>query len=186
MGRSCSHAGRGLRSLRACGLCPGQGSGYTELPFLCCVHISVAQSLPLGKVSRHPRVACPASMGRPATLPVCRNHAFPQSRATRGGSGNRRCRGGESTPPPTPAETFPSSTLVYRWGGRGPERVRSRHRVTQQHKKGLDPGGLRLARPACQISRCHGPDGCLLCNFLLLRICVFIYMFCQVPFLYYL
>lgn len=44
------------------------GAGPTEVPFSCCAHVSVAQSVSLGRVPRHPRAACqfpsPAQGGR--------------------------------------------------------------------------------------------------------------------------
>lgn len=168
------------------GFVPGRGQGTLSFPF-CAVYTSRwPRACPwAGSLGIPESLAPPAWGGPPPSLSAAIT-PFPRAEPHVEALGIAGVEVGSPLPTPTPAETFPSSTLVYRWGGRGPERVRSRHRVTQQHKKGLDPGGLRLARPACQISRCHGPDGCLLCNFLLLRICVFIYMFCQVPFLYYL
>lgn len=80
-GRSCSHAGRGLRCLRACGLWPGRGSGYTELPFLCCVHISVARSVPLGRIARHPRIPCPCRQGGPSPSLAATIALFPRAGA---------------------------------------------------------------------------------------------------------
>lgn len=109
-GRSCSHAGRGLRCLRACGLWPGRGSGYTELPFLCCVHISVARSVPLGRIARHPRIPCPCRQHGVARHPPWRPQLLfsPEQGHTWRLRESQRIADVEVGSPP---ETFPSVLL---------------------------------------------------------------------------